>query len=57
MAKPGRTGQHAIVRNMQKYEWGDNFFFNLLIFVNFDIFATHILRNFMKKWNYLFKVI
>ena len=59
MAKEGRTGQSAIVRNMQKTKCCDTFFFFsffiLLIFVNFDIFTIHIFRNYYKEMEYICK--
>ena len=64
MAKPGRNGPSAIASNMQKKnnnnKCGDIFFqfFKLLIFVNIDMFTTHISRNCYEKMECIYlKVI
>ena len=41
----GKTRQSAIARNMKKQNGAGIFFSNLLIFVNFDMFTIHVLRN------------
>ena len=51
LAKPGGNGQSEYVENekKKKRQKGSDFSFNLLIFVKFDMFTIHILRNYYEK--------